>query len=280
MSEVSSSMKCRIAGIGAYGTGFRNWAQLSDLLTGKSVVEADMDANPRPEIIPANERRRAPLIVRLAVESSWQAAQQAQMDPASLSCVFVSGLGDTELGDYCCRELAKSSPQLSPTKFHNSVHNAPAGYWTISTGCMKAASTIAGFQRSVGLTLLEALTQCAVDKEPLLVTFVDTPVALVQRDMLINDLSFAFSMVLLPDDALENSVGLRASITPNSDESTQSQVTHELPQALQVLYHKNPSAHVLILARQLALRAALARESTHPILMSLSEATNLELHIE
>ena len=27
---------------------------------------------------------------------------------------------------------------MSPTRFHNSVHNAAAGYWTIGAGCMQA----------------------------------------------------------------------------------------------------------------------------------------------
>ena len=40
----------------------------------------------------------------------------------------------------CARTLASAPTLLSPTKFHNSVHNAAAGYWTIGTGCMEAST--------------------------------------------------------------------------------------------------------------------------------------------
>jgi len=62
------------------------------------------------------------------------------------------------------RLLAGENKALSPTKFHNSVHNAAAGYWTISTGCMQAANSVAGFDNSVSLTLLEALIQADAEQ--------------------------------------------------------------------------------------------------------------------
>ena len=134
-------MKCKITGIGAWGGQFQNWSQLQAILAGAQLPKPDKPNSPKPEIIPANERRRAPLPVKLAVEVSWQATRAAQVDPQATACTFASGLGDTEITDYMCRALNTAEKVLSPTKFHNSVHNAAAGYWTISTGCMKAAES-------------------------------------------------------------------------------------------------------------------------------------------
>ena len=94
-----------VLGIGAWGPTFHNWQELSAILQGET-INREPSKGPKPEIIPANERRRAPLPVRLAVESSWHASQQADIYPSELTSVFVSGLGDTQLTDYMCRTLA------------------------------------------------------------------------------------------------------------------------------------------------------------------------------
>ena len=283
MTSASQSFRCRIAGIGAFGPLFRNWPELSHLLTGGAVSEQARNAQPPAEIISANERRRAPLIVRLAVETSWQACQQANVAADSISSVFVSGLGDTSLGDYCCRELARDAPQLSPTKFHNSVHNAPAGYWTISTGCTRSASTLAGFRESVGVALLESLMHCVVEHEPVLVTVVDIPVALAQREMLRNDEPFSLAMVLQPDEPGTSGQVLAATVvqaTPDSGSDSRPASepgSNSLPDSLDALYQNNPAARILTLARQLASRPSPTPRGTESIHMALSAATSLEL---
>ncbi len=51
-----------------------------------------------------------------------------------------------------------------PTKFHNSVHNAAAGYWTIATGCLKPYTSVSGYYFTYGEGLLEAASQ-ALERE-------------------------------------------------------------------------------------------------------------------
>ncbi len=46
---------------------------------------------------------------------------------ADLPCVFVSAHGDLSINDYACSTLATDPSVLSPTRFHNSVHNAAGG---------------------------------------------------------------------------------------------------------------------------------------------------------
>ena len=77
--------------------------------------------------------------------------------------MFSSSGGD---GDNCheiCEVLASDDRQISPTRFHNSVHNAPAGYWSIASGAMATSSVLCAFDASFGAGLLEALAQVVVD---------------------------------------------------------------------------------------------------------------------
>ena len=43
--------------------------------------------------------------------------------------------GDGQNCHEICQALASAERQLSPTRFHNSVHNAAAGYWSIADRC-------------------------------------------------------------------------------------------------------------------------------------------------
>jgi len=240
-------MSFDLLGVGAWGNSFRNWSDLQALLNGDAIND-DGAKGPKPEVIPANERRRAPLPVRLAVEASWQAVQNAGVDPKELPSVFVSGLGDTQLTDYMCKVLASDNKALSPTKFHNSVHNAAAGYWTISTGCMQAASSVAGFDQSVTLSLLEALVQAQSEQTPILITFYDAPSSEVLKGLLKNEQSFAVSMVVAPSAAANNGVRFDMNVIEQAIDWP----ALEWGQILQHSYDKNPVAKILPLLKLLA----------------------------
>jgi hypothetical protein len=267
-------MNVTVLGLGAWGQDFRSWQDLTVLLDGGK-LEHDGARAPKPEIIPANERRRAPLSVKLAVESSWQATQMSGLDPANLRSVFVSGLGDTDLTDYMCKTLASERKALSPTKFHNSVHNAAAGYWTISTACMQAANSVAGFQESVSLTLLEAIIQCQSEQQPMLLTFYDAPVAPLLQGMLKNQHAFAMSLIIAP--TLKNELNTPKNISNPMFSAEVVQTATAWPSLdasdeLRECYENNPAAKVLALAK-------LLHTGSDSITMPLSKATALRLSV-
>jgi hypothetical protein len=263
------NLTAKIVAVGAWGCEFRNWSDLQKILNGET-IEDDGAKGPKPDVIPANERRRAPLPVRLAVESSWQATQSSSLNAEDLSCVFVSALGDTQLTDYMCKVLAGENKQLSPTKFHNSVHNAAAGYWTISTGCMKAANSVAGYEESVSLTLLEALTQIDNERSPVLLTFYDAPVSLILKDLLKNDYPFAVSLILVPDSMDIEGINISAEVLPSATEWPLLKTSTE---TLNALYQSTPTA------RMLALLEALVNGSNDQIGMPLSAGTSMRLTV-
>ena len=121
-----------------------------------------------------NERRRAPESVAVALEVAHAACAMAGRDPASLPSVFACTHGDLAITDYMCETLATAPASVSPTRFHNSVHNAAAGYWTIGTGCVEPATAVSAYDASFAQGLLEALAQLAAGAEAVLLAAYDT----------------------------------------------------------------------------------------------------------
>ena len=114
------------------------------------------------------------LSVAVALEVALAACRAADRDPATLPSVFASTHGDLAITDYMCETLATDPTAVSPTKFHNSVHNAAAGYWTIGAGCTEAATAISAFDGTFAQGLLEAMLQLASGSEAVLLVAYDT----------------------------------------------------------------------------------------------------------
>ncbi|HSN20552.1 MAG TPA: beta-ketoacyl synthase chain length factor, partial [Usitatibacter sp.] len=105
-----------------------------------------------------------------------EAASAAGRDPARLAAVFASSSGDGENCHAICEVLASDDRQISPTRFHNSVHNAPAGYWGIATGATASADSMGAFDASFGAGLLEALARLAAEPQlPVVLVAYDAP---------------------------------------------------------------------------------------------------------
>ena len=62
------------------------------------------------------------------------AAEASGLPYTTLRPVFASGNGDGITVGAILEMLTKPDGFVSPTQFHNSVHNAAAGYWSIGTG--------------------------------------------------------------------------------------------------------------------------------------------------
>ena len=67
-----------------------------------------------------------------------------------------------------CATLARTPTLISPIKFHNSVHNAAAGYWSIGTGSLAPYTAISAFEYTFAAGLLEAATQVVCEHRPVL----------------------------------------------------------------------------------------------------------------
>ncbi|KTF36755.1 beta-ketoacyl synthase chain length factor [Xanthomonas vesicatoria] len=150
-------LSATIEGIGFWTQGLPSWEAASAFARGGELL--DTPTRPAPQLLAANERRRAPDTVAVSLESALAACHAAGRDPASLPSIFTSTYGDLAISDYMCTTLASDPSAISPTKFHNSVHNAAAGYWTIGAGAMTPATAISASLGSFAQGLLEALVQ-------------------------------------------------------------------------------------------------------------------------
>ncbi len=169
-------LEARIEGVGLIGPGFENWKDAREVLAERSPHVMRPTAIPSPEALPATERRRAGKSVRLSLAAGLAAALAAGRSARDLAAVFTSSTGDGENLHAICEALASNDRLISPTRFHNSVHNAPAGYWGIATGAMHSADSIAAFDASFGAGLLESLGRLATRPEqPVLLIAYDAP---------------------------------------------------------------------------------------------------------
>ncbi|WP_144900494.1 beta-ketoacyl synthase chain length factor [Luteimonas cucumeris] len=162
-----------IEGIGFWSNGLPSWQAACDFVRGGTVVEG-APARPSPQLLPPNERRRAPDTVAVALEVALAACRDADRDPQALPSVFASTHGELGITDYMAATLADDPRAISPIRFHNSVHNAAAGYWTIGAGCRAPATAISALDASFAQGLLEALVQLAAGSEAVLLVGYDS----------------------------------------------------------------------------------------------------------
>lgn len=154
-----NKLQVHVQGIGLYGPGLTGWSQARELLRGSAPIEIAPVKLPAPEALPPAERRRVGMALKLAMAAGFEAVHEAQVDPATLAAVFSSTGGDCDNCHLILETLASADRSVSPTRFHNSVHNMPAGYWSIATRCMAPTTSLCAYDATFAAGLLEAACQ-------------------------------------------------------------------------------------------------------------------------
>ncbi|HPF25804.1 MAG TPA: beta-ketoacyl synthase chain length factor, partial [Steroidobacteraceae bacterium] len=137
-----------VEGIALWAPLLPGWELAREILRSERTPTANPAPRPAPTLLAPTERRRAPDTVAIALEVATRACELAQRDPASMCSVFASTHGDLAVTDSMCATLAKTPALVSPIKFHNSVHNAAAGYWTIGVGCEQPYTAVSAWQHT------------------------------------------------------------------------------------------------------------------------------------
>lgn len=169
-----SALAAYVDGVGLLGPGFDTWEQAIALLAGREPSPVARTRLPAPETLPPAERRRAGMAVKAALAVGLQAIRSAGVAADGLATVFTSSGGDGVNCHEICAALASADRLISPTRFHNSVHNAPSGYWSISSGSMATSSVLCAYDGSFVAGLLEAMAQVAAEQRPVLLVAYDT----------------------------------------------------------------------------------------------------------
>lgn len=159
---------------------------LAQLLALRSATHSSASAAldlPSPNVLPVNERRRASRVVRLALACIEQALETSPFAAAQLRMVFASDEGTGEVCQQMLETLA-TTRCVSPLLFHNSVHNAPSGYWSIGYQNRQSATSVSLGSESFAAGLLCAVTEVHTSDQPVLFVAYDAPIAPPMQSLL------------------------------------------------------------------------------------------------
>ncbi len=185
--------------VGLVGPGMASWPDGVKVLADESAYRGGESPRFTSELLPANERRRISSTVRLALKVAEEAMAQSSLDIDSVCSVFATCDGDTETIDKICIALTQPERPVSPTQFHNSVHNAAAGYWAIAAHSHMPSTTVSASHASFVAGLLEAFAQLQVEARPVLLVAYDHPSPEPLAASVGTYPPFAVAMVLSPN---------------------------------------------------------------------------------
>jgi hypothetical protein len=148
---------CVIRSVGIAAPGLAGWTAAAPVLAGTSPYLPAPETPYAPALLPPNERRRATASVKLAFRAAEDAVTLAGANARELPSVFSSSDADMTVLHRICDALSKTPRVISPTDFHNSVHNAASGYWSIGVGSMAPTTTVSAYDASFTAGLIEAL---------------------------------------------------------------------------------------------------------------------------
>ncbi len=263
-------MKLSIAGIGVLGPGLQGWHACRSVLRGERAFEAQPLEVAAPAILSVRERRRSSLTVRMALTVAAEAVSQTDLEPQDLATVFGSANGSGLEIHKLLEALSTPEMLVSPTHFHNSVHNSAASYWCIATSCHQPSTSIAAHDYSFAASLLKAAVQVKAEDRPVLLTVFDCPMPEPLHSKRPIAAAFAVALVLVPNG--EGSTGVGISVSWKSD-STMLDVTRPGDPGLVGLWQGTPAA------RSLPLLEAIARDRAFTLNLRYPEDGRLELEV-
>lgn len=169
-------MKIAVQGIAVIAPGLNDWPQAREVLAGRAPLVVADSVVPPAARLPATERRRVGKSVKVALALAEQLFSVEGVPlAADTTTIFTSSGGDGENCHSLCEALEAEQPMLSPTRFTNSVHNAPAGYWSIAAHCQRPSSSLCGYDASFAAGLIEAAVHVLSEHEPVALIAYDLP---------------------------------------------------------------------------------------------------------
>lgn len=153
-----SALAFTLRGLGLWAPGYPD---PSSWRARQGACPEDQTATPRAELLPPMMRRRTSLLTRMAADVAQQALRAGGLDPTSAVFVYGSVYGEIRTTLDLLAALLVPGEPLSPTRFHNSVHNTAAGYVSIATGCHAGNAALSAGRSTLAMGLLECATLVA-----------------------------------------------------------------------------------------------------------------------
>jgi hypothetical protein len=223
-----------------------------------------------PSLLPAAEGRRSGRPVKLALTVAHEAFTHAAHDASATPTVFTSSSGDGDNVHAILEILASANREVSPMRFHNSVHNAAAGYWSIAARSHEPSTSLCGYDASFAAGLVEAAAQIEVDRKPVALIAYDQP----------------YPEPLHAKRPLADCFGTALIFTPERDERTFATLDVEIARtpAMQATTLTNPDLERIRAgipaARSLPLLAALARAGNESVVLDYVGGAWLAIRVQ
>jgi len=220
--------------------------QALPIMKGETLWQTSEFPKLAPQLLPANERRRMTNYIKLAIH----VANEANIPEKSLAAVFSSSNGDCQITDHICNTLSQTPKFISPTQFHNSVHNAPSGYWAIAAKSAAASTSLSTGDSSFSSGLLEAVSQVLTQQADVLFVGYDYPATAPLNKFIDVSEPFATAFVLGLEKNKNSYGSIKLEVTSNVNKS------RCINSSLNKLQDSNPIAESLPLLETLCLKSS------------------------
>ncbi|MCR4302082.1 MAG: beta-ketoacyl synthase chain length factor, partial [Sulfuricaulis sp.] len=258
-----------VDGIGVWAPGLAGWAASREILAGGKSYQATVLPRPTPAILPPTERRRSSNTTLLAIQAAEEAVECAAANPQELATVFASSSGDLDILHDLCAALALPERQVSPTRFHNSVHNAAAGYWSIACGSQRPSTSLSGHDFTFAAGLIESIAQIAEECQPVLLVAYDWPPSLPLHAKRPLSAAFGVGMMLSSQKSERSIAALRIEMTTSCANKT----SIMSDAGMETLRCGNPAA------RALPLLAVIARQQSAIVSLDYLDGNCLQIGV-
>jgi hypothetical protein len=190
-------MRVALQGVGLYAPGLPSWQAALPVLRGEHAWRAE----PVPAVtlpLPPAERRRTSACARAAWAAAEQALSGTGLAAGEVKTLFTSSGGDGAILHQLCTALASPERAVSPTQFHNSVHNAPAGYFSIAHASHAATTSLCHHAAPFAAGLLDAAVQVSTEDRPVLLVGFDLAAPVPLAPLWPAQQDFAVALLLAP----------------------------------------------------------------------------------
>ncbi len=245
-----------VEGVGILGPGLTGWPQARVILSGLAPYAAADLPRLSPALLAPDIRRRTGDHIRLAVQVAAEAVEHSGRAAADLASVFATSESDGHVTHAICDAVVQEQPAVSPTKFHNSVTNAPAGYWSMAANSLQPSTSVCGFDASFAVGLLEACAQILIEQREVLLIAHDTQFPEPLHSVRPMSASFGAALVLAQRRSPHSLAKFTVSVLSEAPAET------SVPdRQLEALRRGNPAA------RCLPLLAAVARAPANAVVL-------------
>ncbi|MGZ8422544.1 MAG: beta-ketoacyl synthase chain length factor [Nitrospira sp.] len=255
-------MQVFLTAVGIAGPGLDGWAAAQPILAGHSEYRMAPISRSIPEMLSAAERRRSSQSARLAIMAAQDAFRAGGLRGDEIATVFASSDGDGAITQEICDALAGPAREVSPTSFHNSVFNAPAGYWSIATHSRLASTSVCAYDVSFAAGLIEAAAYATVERQAVMLIASDIPFPAPLHTIRPVEESFAAALLLSPTAPAGSFMRWEINLEPHR---TATAFPAGLPESLR----SNPAA------RCLPLLAVWAKRRAETVALEYSDAADL-----